>query len=214
MPPFKPILLIIPGWGGSPVLWEEFVLKLDRFFEVRFVSIDGSPTISEVATDLLADAPREFYLMGHSMGGWTAQHMALQAPERIKALFLLSSWTGEIDKPFRMLLQVILHDLESGSQSALFEKFCNQMVHPARLQDHAFMEKLRNAFIAFPNDRLIYQTQLELHGGDASQRVTGIAPPSHVIFGDGDTCFGYEMQLQLHTCIPCCSCTYIPETVT
>ena len=77
MPPFKPILLIIPGWGGGLVLWEEFVLKLDRFFEVRFVSIHGGPASSEVATGLLADASREFYLMGHSMGGWIAQHMAL-----------------------------------------------------------------------------------------------------------------------------------------
>ena len=77
MPPFKPILLIIPGWGGGLVLWEEFVLKLDRFFEVRFVSIHGGPASSEVATCLLADASRKFYLIGHSMGGWIALHMAL-----------------------------------------------------------------------------------------------------------------------------------------
>lgn len=111
-----------------------------------------------------------------------------------------------------MLLQEILHVLESGSQPAVFEKLCNQMVHPARLQDHAFMEKLRNAFIAFPTDRLIYQTQLELHGGDTSQRLTEITPPFHVIFGDVDAYFGHEMQLQLHTGSPCCSCTCIPET--
>ena len=111
-----------------------------------------------------------------------------------------------------MLLQEILHVLESGSQPALFEKLCNQIVHPARLQDHAFMEKLRNAFIAFPTDRLIYQTQLELHGGDTSQRLTELAPPFHVIFGDVDACFGHEMQLQLHTGSPCGSSTCIPET--
>ena len=162
--------------------------------------------------DLFADAPREFYLMGHSMGGWIAQHMALQAPERIKALFLLSNWTCEINKLFRMLLQEIIHDLKSGLQSALLEKLCNQMVRPTRLQDHAFMETLQNAFIAFPTDRLIYQTQLELHGGDTSQRLTEITPTSHLIFGDTDAYFDREMQLQLHAGIPSCTSTCIPET--
>lgn len=68
--------------------------------------------MSDIATELLADAPATFALVGLSMGGIVAMELMRQAPERITHLLLMStnpfSELPEISKRRILHLQAVL----------------------------------------------------------------------------------------------------------
>jgi pimeloyl-ACP methyl ester carboxylesterase len=103
----RPLLMII-GLGSSQDLWEpSFVRKLSRDFKVVTFDNRGmgdTPpgteefTIERFARDTagLMDAMgiERAHLLGYSMGGYVAQELALQDPDRIDRLVLLDTEPG------------------------------------------------------------------------------------------------------------------------
>jgi aminoacrylate hydrolase len=100
-------LVLVAGLGGSGKFWSAQVQALAQHFRVvlhdhRGVGRSGpGPLVSnaaELADDLLRlmDALQidAAHLVGHSTGGAIGQHIALQAPARLKSLVLSASWAG------------------------------------------------------------------------------------------------------------------------
>ena len=100
-------LLLVAGLGGSGKFWRAQIGAFAETHRVvlhdhRGVGRSGpGPLISgarELAEDLLRlmDALRieRAHLVGHSTGGAIGQHIALEAPERLKSLVLSASWGG------------------------------------------------------------------------------------------------------------------------
>lgn len=101
-----PAVLLIQGVGVTGGGWRPQIDGLvGRFEMVAFDNrgVDGSPveegtvTIETMARDALAimDAKHvdRFHVVGHSMGGLIAQELALTAPERVKSLALLCTFS-------------------------------------------------------------------------------------------------------------------------
>lgn len=89
-------LVLVHGYLGGAAAWETQVWELAERFDVIAPeltgfggSIDGQSCISingfaRQILDFLSDIDVErFHLLGHSMGGMIAQHMAVSAPERV-----------------------------------------------------------------------------------------------------------------------------------
>jgi aminoacrylate hydrolase len=100
-----PIVLAIQGAGVPGIGWAPQVEGLAHQF--RFITFDNrgignsSPgedplTIEQMAGDALAIAEAEgierFHLLGHSMGGLIAEHVALTSRERVASLALLNTF--------------------------------------------------------------------------------------------------------------------------
>ncbi|HEV8511873.1 MAG TPA: alpha/beta hydrolase [Cyclobacteriaceae bacterium] len=99
----KPVLLI-HGFCETHEIWNGFAEKLSEAFEVFAIDLPGfgdSPlpatpfTIQDVAKDLLnwidQENIRSPFLVGHSLGGYTALAMAKQGQEKISGLCLFNS---------------------------------------------------------------------------------------------------------------------------
>lgn len=105
-----PAVLGIQGVGVAGRGWQPQVEGLtDRFTVITFdhCGIGSSPrgshplTVERMALDALAVAdagnmPR-FHVMGHSLGGLIAQHIALTARDRVKSLALLCTFANGAD---------------------------------------------------------------------------------------------------------------------
>jgi pimeloyl-ACP methyl ester carboxylesterase len=105
-----PAVLSIQGVGVAGSGWQPQVAALSGQFTL--ISFDNcgvgrSPrgshplTIERMALDALAIADVEhagrFHLLGHSMGGLIAQHIALTARERIRSLSLVCTFANGAD---------------------------------------------------------------------------------------------------------------------
>jgi len=100
-----PPLFLIPGLGGLAGFWSRQVPLLSRHFTVishdhrgigRSQPGPAAGSIAEMAADVLGLADRvgveRFDLLGHSMGGAVAQHIAAHHPGRIGRLVLSATW--------------------------------------------------------------------------------------------------------------------------
>lgn len=103
----RPWLVLIQGMGFDRFGWEPVLRKLLRHFRLVLVDNRGSggsdlPTgsfgVADMATDIVAvlDAAgvRRAHVMGASLGGMVAQELAVDHPERVEGLVLVSTTPG------------------------------------------------------------------------------------------------------------------------
>lgn len=90
----------LSSWIGSPpssnltlgVLSHQFGLPVSAPYHLRDMAHDGLALMDALHI-------RQFHLLGASMGGMIAQHMADLAPERMQSLTLLMSSSGDLGLP-------------------------------------------------------------------------------------------------------------------
>src|SRR4051812_22640158 len=98
-------IVLLHGFSGTRRTWDGVISLLGR---ERYLALDlrghGAARdrrpigFAEVVADVLEATPERFALVGYSMGGRVALHVALAAPERISRLVLVGATAG-IDDP-------------------------------------------------------------------------------------------------------------------
>ncbi|MCP2635418.1 alpha/beta fold hydrolase [Microbacterium sp. HD4P20] len=111
----RPVLVLVSGGGAQLLSWDEAFISLltdgglrvvrfdnrDTGLSQRFGSeddLDGGYQLSDMADDILRILDdlgvESAHVAGHSMGGMMAQMAAIQNPERVRSLGLLSTIPG------------------------------------------------------------------------------------------------------------------------
>ena len=83
--------VVLPGMRCDERLFASQINELSKRIEGHFAKITDHETISELASDVLNNAPPVFALAGLSMGGIVAMEIVSQAPERVERLALLDT---------------------------------------------------------------------------------------------------------------------------
>lgn len=170
------------GDGGRPVLFvhgftgakEEFTGLLDAMagdgwhaaaLDLRGHGASDHPAGSEsydvasFAADVLAVAdalewPR-FTLVGHSMGGAVAQRIAIEHPDRIDALVLMSTFHGPLAvDPGLIALGVAIVD-QGGMPALAHALAARREADPAAAAARQRMEEARPGYAAWAHDKLV-----------------------------------------------------------
>jgi len=84
-------LVLLPGMMCDERLFAPQISELSKQREVHFAQISGHDTITELAADVLNNAPPVFALAGLSMGGIVAMEVLSQAADRVERLALLDT---------------------------------------------------------------------------------------------------------------------------
>ncbi len=111
-PKHWPCLVLLHGWGFHRQAWPaEWLLTLQQRFCVILVDLPGHgdaamvmkkgatlhgqaaaiPLLDVFIQQLLLQLPEQFHLMGWSLGGQVAMHMASQYPQRVQSLVSLAA---------------------------------------------------------------------------------------------------------------------------
>lgn len=84
-------LLLLPGMLGDANSWEDVATGLADHAAPQVCRIDLDDSVPEMAKSVLAVAPGQFALAGHSLGGIVALEVLRQAPQRVTRLALLNT---------------------------------------------------------------------------------------------------------------------------
>ena len=84
-------LVMIPGMMCDERVFSPQIKELGKDIKVQIADISQHSNMSDLAADVLSQAPRKFCLAGHSMGGIVAMEICAQAPERIEKLALIDT---------------------------------------------------------------------------------------------------------------------------
>ncbi|CUH52093.1 alpha/beta fold hydrolase [Shimia marina] len=204
-------IVFLPGMMCDARLFAPQIAALSARHMVSVAPIGGFATMTELAQDVLQNAPPRFALAGLSMGGILAMEVARLAPERVAGLALMDTnplaeleavkakrgpqiemvRNGELRDVMRD--QMIPHYLAESSDAATLELICEDMA--LALGDQVFI----NQSIAL-RDR-----------PDQTETLKYFDNPALVLCGEQDRLCPVARHELMHELLPNSTLTVLPD---
>ncbi|MFC9361082.1 alpha/beta fold hydrolase [Rhodococcus sp. NPDC057014] len=206
-------VILIPGMMCSRQLWTKVEEPLRRHARIHHAVLERN-SVASIANNILASAPPKFSVVGLSLGGIVAIHLAMLAPHRITGIALLSTnaraprpdqrraWCesatrldhgGSAVSEQRRLLE----DLTSARSRAADPTLAARVLAMA---EHVGSGGLR-AQLAAQASRIDYRDALR-----------GITCPSMVLAGEDDPLCGVPAMREIATHLPDSTFEVIPNS--
>jgi pimeloyl-ACP methyl ester carboxylesterase len=128
-------LILIPGLLLDEVLWRHQVEYLKDTVQVAVADVTKDDTIPAMAERILAGAPPSFALAGLSLGGYVAQEIMRQAPERVERLALVATNARADNEEQQKNRTSLIKLAEIGKFKGVTPRLLPSFVHPDRLND-------------------------------------------------------------------------------
>ena len=189
----KPALLLVHGAAQDTLSWRFNLQALSRWFYVYAIDLPGhgksqlAPTgpiddleVYALYVNAFADTMNlmRYAVMGHSMAGGIALHMALHRPEAVTAVFLVDGacYTSGTygDEMFEL---VAINPVDWFEVN--FRTICSRSTDPGRIEEIAFDVRRCAPEVAF-NDIRAY-AKLDLRG-----KMADVKTPLIAIHGEDD----------------------------
>lgn len=184
--------VLIPGLLSDARVWGPLAEALPG--PVVHADLTRDASIPDMAARLLAETDGPLVAVGHSLGGRVAMEMARQAPDRIRALVLVSTGhhpATEAELPRREARIAEGHT----DMAALVADWLPPMVAPDRHGDAALMDDL--AAMARGFDAATHERQIRalMARPDAGATLSKLRCPVLLVVGDRD---GWSPPAQHH----------------
>ena len=185
-------LVLVPGLMCDSAVWDPLLPSLQTVAECRVADHGDADDLTTMARQVLDNAPAQFALAGHSMGGRVAMDVLRLAPARVTRLALLDTGykaraagaAGEDEARKRQALLDIAHNQGVRAMAA---QWVQGMLDPPRLSDTALVEAIVAMFARKSADIFARQIRALLERPDATPVLQGIAVPALVLCGRADS---------------------------
>lgn len=198
----KQQLIILPGWGGNEILWQHQCNNLKDIVDLETVVITNHDTVEKMADAVIAQAPESFVLVGHSLGGLVAQHIAIKYPQKVSRLILLATWTGLSSPELILFFKKMLQRLMNSEQEALLNEIRPSLIYQSHKNKDELLKQIKFSQSKFPLEGLINQTKAEINAIDTTAALHKIQCPTLIIYGRQDAFFTLEVQGNIAKNIP------------
>lgn len=200
-------LLLVPGLMCDHTVWEPLLPALAPHAQVHMVDHGDADNLSRMAERLLAQAPAQFALAGHSMGGRVALEVLRLAPQRVLRLALLDTGylaraDGAAGEEEARKRQALLDLARTKSVRVMAQAWVQGMVHPARLNDAKLIADIIDMFERKTADMFERQIRALLDRPDATPVLQRVAVPTLVLCGREDSWAPVSQHQELATLIP------------
>lgn len=205
-------LLLIAGMGADHRAWSEIVFELERDFRCitydhRGVGDSGRPVGDYTVRDLADDASRllaacgggRAHVVGLSMGGAVAQELAINYPEQVRTLVLVSTW-AKADVYRRILVECRMSAARSADRYSFWREHLLWCYPREYYRENR--EKIESTcrFLAETRqseEELVRQNRANLLH-DTYDRLSRIAAPTLIVCGAEDISTPRELAEVLH----------------
>jgi pimeloyl-ACP methyl ester carboxylesterase len=146
------------------------------------------PTLAEMVDDVLAAVEGTFSVAGSSLGGWVAQAVAARAPERVRCLFLIDTWTTAPEAKLADLRQMA-KDIEDGRREELLASHRPRVFYRGNPCYTACVERLAQMHRSFATPTLLRQLQAMIGDNSTGHLLPQVRAATLVIHGRHDRLF-------------------------
>ena len=212
-----PEVLMIAGLGDPAEAWQFQLDGLsDRYTVTAFdnrgtgrVPLPDEPLTLETFADDAAALVRaldvqQAHIMGFSMGGAIAQHLALRNPELVRSLVLCSTW-GRSDAYFRAMADTWRWMIDGAPDERSFYEGFFVWVYTRRAHDGGTVDQIIADAMEFPHQQPPEAMQRAIDAfkdHDLLDRLPEIAAPTLVISGSDDLVAPPRLGRQVADAIP------------
>ena len=197
----KPVIALVHGWGMNARVFDTLAERLAGDFDVRALDLPGHGgraalavnTLHRWAADLASQLPPHSTLLGWSLGGQVAMRAAIDHPDTVARLIVMSS-TPKFVASDAWAHGMAWSDLQAFG-AALIDDPQFTLLRFLSLQTRgvagqkSLLQQLRAAFLAAPpGDAEALKQGLELlRTTDLRAALSGLMQPTLVIHGGLDT---------------------------
>lgn len=186
-------LILLTGLLSNEILWKKQIDTLSKIVHTQVItSTDNTP--EKMVSHILNNAPENFALAGHSMGGWLCLEIMKKAPERVKSLCLLNT-TARPDSEEKKKKRIrIIEQAKSGK----LEQFLDESIDFFVWNESAKKE-VKNMFLSVGPDALIAQETAMLARQECFSVLPRICCPTLVIHAAHDKIFSLQEHVEIAT---------------
>jgi len=174
-----PDILLLHGFMLDPRLWDEVRDGLSKIGRLHFADLSQDDSIEAMAHRVLETAPKEFILIGFSLGGYVSQHIHRFAPERVKAIALINTSTHLQSQAEIARIQSQIDVAKKSPFKGLTKRALQLSVAPDRANDEALLDRLQA--MALKNGKDVFIRQLTALRDDGWAEMYSILCPALVI---------------------------------
>lgn len=200
--PAKIPLVLLPGLLCDAALWAAQLPALADIAEPAVADLTADESLPAMARRVLAEAPPRFALAGLSMGGYLAQEIMRQTPERVTRLALLDT-SARADTPQRQALRRDYVALaQRGEFHGITPRMLPQWIHPERLGDATLTGAIMAMTARIGRDAYLRQMQAIMARPDGREDLRRIAVPTLVLCGREDQATPLALHEEIAALIP------------
>ena len=183
----KPSLVLVPGLLCDAALWRGQVEDLADIAQPWVADVTRDDSMTAMARRVLAEAPAgRFALAGLSMGGYIAQAIMREAPERVERLALLDT-SARADTPEQTARRLGLMELaEKGEFHGVTPQLLPLFIHPDRVSDRPLTEAVMAMTERVGKDAFLRQQRAIIGRPDNRPNLPKIACRALVLCGRQD----------------------------
>ena len=180
-------------------VWSHQKQHLSELADIVIPDFRGFDSLQIMAEYVLQQAPPNFALAGHSMGGRVALEIVNMAPERVQRLALVETGAYPLVPGEAQARQALVDLAREGGIQAVAENWIKAMVHPDRQSDQVLFESIRVMLLRTSVDDFIRQVHALLTRLDAIPYLENISCRTLVIAGQHDTLYTVAQTEQMLT---------------
>lgn len=177
-------LLLLPGFMLDQTLWDDLRGGLQQLGQLHFGDLGQDDSISAMAARVLQQAPPRFVLIGFSMGGYVAQAIMQQAPERVIALALLNTSARQQNPREIAGNKAQLALAREVPFKGLTSRALASSLHPDLAHDRVLLERLQA--MALRNGKDVFIRQLSALRSDGYAELHKIQCPTLIVASSND----------------------------
>jgi malonyl-CoA O-methyltransferase len=206
MTSFPVPLVLLHGWGFDQRVWQWLLPDLQQYLEVQTLDLPclGNSTLcsddlQQVCEYVLARMPEKSVVLGWSLGGMLATHLALHYPQRLEALVTVGSnlkwvsesgWPGSDPDDFAAFRHNLTMDVD-----ATLKHFCG-VVARGDQQEKKLIRQLRSLLTPVSVGQLDRGLSL-LNKIDHRKDFANLTVPGLHIFGQQDALVDIEVASRM-----------------
>jgi pimeloyl-ACP methyl ester carboxylesterase len=179
-------LVLVPGLWTDEALFAPQVAALADCAAVQVADVGQDDSISGMAKRLLDSVEGPFALAGLSMGGYVAQEVLRQAPERVTKVALLDTNARADRAEQQDQRRALVARVQAGEGRAVCEDLLRVLIHPDRLTDSALVDVVYAMAERVGADGFARQQQAILSRPDGREDLRRVTQPVLCLCGAQD----------------------------
>lgn len=190
-------LVFLPGVLSDDRLWSYQISHLSDLVACRVIPLVTRNSTSDLLQMVLSQIEGNFFLAGHSMGGWLALELASKVPDRILKLCLLNTSAQPDSVEKRQNRIQMIQAVEHGAFPTVAAAIADRYVYSRKVKKDVLSMFLNVGARAFLN-----QQQALLTRRECNSILPQLTMPTLVIHARQDNNFSLAVHQELVDKIP------------
>ena len=192
----RPRIVLVPGFMCDAELWRDQLPALREIGDCHVADITRAASLAEMATGILDTNPGPFHLAGFSLGGYVAQEILRQAPERVERLALIdTSMKADTARKRAQRDQLSQAAMAPGQFAGMTRNLLRSYVAAANLDDDVLAQRILSMTRRLGRDVFIRQNAVLR--GDGGDVLAAFTCPTLVLCGRDDAITPMEIHVEM-----------------